>query len=358
MCRSRISCVRPILFVTILLILCPNAIGSESNYFLVGSTNGGVPHKQKTFFLRAEDTLRLYLVVEYKNQFMGVTDSFYSEGALFKTTQALPQPITISWYEIKPKLQEYSNLWSRGHPKKGNVHLEPIDYVKEGLPEHSNKEWLDFSHKTNFGTYYVTAEVVLGGKSLNQVNASFSETSALSQKHPFKVVQIVRRKDETYIGYLTELLNTPFIIAPMVTGDGYHETDIRMGSDCAAFAIYGRRREGYQVSYCGPRGIYKYLREIGKGPLLPKKALNTETYVNKDSQSIKVGVDGIERGDIVHFGDQVSVFYEDLGLNGLLDKDDLLFQCYKDAPHITSIAHSGFYPKPIRIFKWKNGQMK
>ena len=144
----------------------------------------------------------------------------------------------------------------------------------------------------------------------------------------------------------------------MVTEDGYHETDVRMGSDCAAFAIYGKRRQGYRVSYCGPRGIYKYLSEIGKGPVRSEKALNTEIYANKDTQSVKVGVDGIERGDIVHFGDQVSVFYEDLGVKGFLDKDDLLFQCYKDAPHVTSILNSGFYNKPLRIFKWINGEMR
>jgi hypothetical protein len=220
---------------------------------------------------------------------------------------------------------------------------------------------LDFSHRANndkFGTFYVTAEVILEGKASGQINTSFSETSPLNQKYPFKIVQIARRKDDTYVGYLTELLNTPFIIAPMVTRDGYHETDMRMGSDCAAFAIYGRRRQGYRVSYCGPRGIYKYLSEIGKGPFVPKKALDTEMYANKDTQSVKAGVDGMERGDIVHFGEQVSVFYEDLGINGVLDKDDRLFQCYKDAPHITSIADSGFYPKPIRIFTWKNGEIK
>lgn len=352
---------RPILLITILFILCDNAIGSELDYFLVGSINGGIPCKQKTFFLREADTLRLYLILEYENKFIAALDSFYSEGTLFKTTEAFSQPITISWYQIQPKLQEYSNLWSRGNAKQGNIHLEPIGYAKKPLPEYANKKYLDFTQsakKNSFGTYYVSGEVILEGKSLDQINTVFSAASPLNQKYPFKIVQIVRRKDDTYIGYLTELLHTPFIIAPMVTQDGYHETDMRMGSDCAAFAIYGRRRQGYQVSYCGPRGIYKYLREIGKGPFLPKKALGTEVYVNKDAQSVKVGAEGIGRGDIVHFGDQVSVFYEDLGANGILDKDDLLFQCYKDAPHITSIANSGFYHKPLRIFKWGNGEIK
>jgi hypothetical protein len=353
--------VKIILFISLLFILSHNATASELDYFLVASINSGVPCKQKTFFLREGDTLCFYLVLQYENKFFAALDSFYSEGTLFKTTKAFSQPITISWYEIQPKLQEYSNLWSRSNTKEGNIHLEPIDYIKKPLPEYTHKKCLDFSRttkKNNLGTYYVTAEVILEGKSFDQINTFFSETSPLSQKYSFKIVQIVRRKDDTYIGYLTELLNTPFIIAPMMTQYGYHETDIRMGSDCAAFAIYGKRRQGYRVPYCGPRGIYKYLSEIGKGPLRSKKAFGTEIYVNKDAQSVTVGVDGIERGDIVHFGDQVSVFYEDLGINGFLDKDDLLFQCYKDAPHVTSIANSGFYPKPIRTFKWKNEQMK
>jgi hypothetical protein len=336
-------------------------IASELNWFLVGSINYSVPCKQTTFFVRKGDTLRLYLVFQYENEFFAGVDSFYSGGALFKTIKTLSQPLSISWYKIQPKLQEYSNLWTREDIKKGHVHLEPIDYKKTPLPGYVNKKCLDVFYgggEDDFGTCYVTAEITWEKKTVHQIKTSFSESSPLNQKHPFKIVQIVRRKDDTYIGYLAELFNTPFIIAPMVTEGGYHETDMRMGSDCAAFAIYGKRREGYRVPYCGPRGIYKYLTEIEKGALWPKRTRNTEIYENKDNQFVKVGVDGIARGDIVHFGEQVSVFYEDLGLKGFLDKDDLLFQCYKDRPYITSIATSGFYQKPLRIFSWKNDRMK
>ena len=48
---------------------------------------------------------------------------FYSQGALFKITQPLSQPSAISWYEIQPKLQEYSNLWTRSNTKERNVRL-------------------------------------------------------------------------------------------------------------------------------------------------------------------------------------------------------------------------------------------
>jgi hypothetical protein len=336
-------------------------IASELNWFLVGSINHSVPCKQETFFVRKGDTLRLYFVFQHEDRVFAAIDSFYSRGTLFKTTKTLPRPLNISWYKIQPKLQEYSNLWTRENIKKGHVHLEPIDYKKSPIPEYANKKYLDFFYgdgKDDFGTCYVTAEITWESKSVDQIKTSFSESSPLNQKHPFKIVQIVHRKDDTYIGYLTELFNTPFIIAPMVTEDGYHETDVRMGSDCAAFAIYGKRRQGYRVPYCGPRRIYKYLVEIEKGALWRKQTRNIEIYANKDNQFVKAGTNGITRGDIVHFGEQVSVFYEDLGVKGFLDKDDLLFQSYKDGPHITSIATSGFYQKPLKIFKWKNDEMK
>jgi hypothetical protein len=348
--------VRIFFIVMLFIFLTHNSIASEPYYFLVGSVNNNIPCKQKTFFLKKGDSLKLYLIVQFDNKFIAPIDSFLSGGALLKTTKVSSQPINISWYVVQPQLQEYSNLWSREDKNEGYIHVEPVDYERKPIKGATNCLLLDFASivgMNNFGTYYVAAEVNTKEGTGNQVKPFFSEASPLNHKYPFKVIQIVYRKDDTYIGYLTELLNTPFIIAPMLTGGDCHETDCRMGSDCAAFAIYGKRRQGYKIPYCGPKWIYKYLTEIKKGALWPKKAFGTEIYINKDDQFVKAGIDGITAGDIVHFGEQVSVFYQDSGVKGLLDKDDLLFQCYKDAPHITTIEKSGFYHKPIRVFKWK-----
>ena len=69
-----------------------------------------------------------------------------------------------------------------------------------------------------------------------------------------------------------------------------HQTDLRVCVDCAELAIYGKRRQGFNIPYCGPRGINNYLEEISP--------------------------DSIFNGCIVHFGDQVDVIYSDEGVKG------------------------------------------
>ena len=166
------------------------------------------------------------------------------------------------------------------------------------------------------------------------------------------------RPDDTYLGYLSELLNTPFIIAPMFSNNGLHQTDLRIGSDCAALAIYGKRRQGVGIPYAGPRGILKYLSPLTPTELQPVNYNSTEVYVDQQGHTVKIGDQGLQPGDIIHFGEQVAVFYQDNGIKGILDKDDYLFESYGNSPHITTLAQSGFYHKAIRVFRWADSMDK
>jgi len=62
--------------------------------------------------------------------------------------------------------------------------------------------------------------------------------------------------------------------------------------------------------------------------------------------------DGLRRGDIVHFGDQVSVFYADAGMEGVLDLSDTLLQCWIGGPRFCTVAESGFAHLPVRVYRW------
>jgi hypothetical protein len=342
----------------ILGIIVSYSCAAASDYFLVGSVNNSLPQRQKMFFLKRGETLKLDVVFDQGNGYIAMIDSFHADGQVFKTSPNKYRNMKISWFEIKPVLTEYSNLWSDGNMEMSNVHVEPIRYEKKPIEHCDNHQTLDFMAalgEAGSGTYYVMAEVESLRANVNPLQPSFfSESAFLSSKFPYKVVQVAYRSDDTYVGFLTELLKTPFIIAPMATTDGYHETNYRIGSDCASFAIYGKRRQGYRVPYCGPRGIYQYLIEIADSKLFPTETLGTEVYVDDKKEFLRIGTDGLSAGDIIHFGDQVSVFYQDSGLIGWLDKNDLIFQSWKDTPHITTITESGFYHKPIRVFKWKN----
>lgn len=170
---------------------------------------------------------------------------------------------------------------------------------------------------------------------------------------PGKIVQVAVRADDTYIGYLMELINTPFIMTPRLTPEGCHQSDARLGTDCAGLAVYGRRRMGFRVQYLGPSGIIAYLESLGDGQFTLDTVSGIELYMNGDGTPMPVGEGGLLPGDILHFRAQVSVFFSDCGITGLLDPEDIVIQSWFDGPHICTIRENGFFPRPLRVYRWR-----
>lgn len=149
-------------------------------------------------------------------------------------------------------------------------------------------------------------------------------TTNLYQEYP--ITQLIKKQADGYLGYLEELLNVPFVLPPKKLKAG-HQTDLRLGVDCAELAIYGRRRMGYPIPYIGPRGIIKYLAKADK----------------------------VERGTVICFGNsyQISVVYEDRGTIGVLDKEDLLIHAYKDKAEIVLLGDTDLHRYRYSIYFWK-----
>jgi hypothetical protein len=324
-----------LLFLLAFAQATPLASGRVPDLRIVGSLDGAPPVARPTFHLRQGE--RLVLSIEA------------ADGS-----EAGPG---ISWFLFKPVLKEYSNLWKADDPEAGNVHLEPIRYVGIPIRGLNGRPEIDISliaPADDPGTYYIGAAALKPSEATTLRLTVLTEASPLHLKYRQRIVQVTRRVDDSYLGRLSELFQTPFIIAPRVTEPRVHETDERMGSDCASFAIYGMRRQGFRIPYCGPLGIYRFLTEIGGSPAWPGKSGSPGVYLFENGEQVPVGPGKLEPGDIVHFGEQVSVFYADAGRPGVLDKDDLLIQCYLGGPTITSIKDSGFFHRPVRIFKWRN----
>jgi hypothetical protein len=345
------------IFLALILLIFSSAWASETNLLLVGSVDGQVASQETYFLLNRNSRLVLSVVLMQGGQAYSSLSSFDAQGENRPVAYRLPAHLGIAWCQIKPRLKEYSNLWKRGHPDIGDVHLEPIEYEKVPIIGCRGQDSIDLSKMLpayETGTFYFGAEIEGVTEPLPRALEGFAESSPLHLKYRYRIIQVVRREDDSYLGYLKELFGTPFVIGPRITDQGVHETDARMGSDCAAFAIYGKRRRGYQVPYCGPIGIYRYLSAIEDLPLSPIPFKQTEVYATPDKRLIRTGPGGLQAGDIVHFGEQVSVFCSDAGIKGLFDRDDLLLQSYGSQPTIISVKDSGFYHRPVRIFKWKN----
>jgi hypothetical protein len=364
--RNCISWAGEIRFVMMTMIFAPLLLAMSQlvhpgggwlpDYCIVGSLGGAPPVARHAYDLRQGERLVLSIAaMEGAMTVPGNGGPHRGEPApgVYLHNEDMNK---ISWFLIKPAIKEYSNLWAKGNPNVENVHLDPIEYVRIPIPNLDNMREADISVMVSadeLGTFYVGVETA-SDPGTNPLRAPFfMETAPLHMKYPYWIVQVSRRIDDSYIGRLTELFQTPFLVAPMITDKWVHETDERMGSDCASFAIYGKRRQGFRVPYCGPLGIYKYLTEIGESQVWPVARGLTEVYIDRNGDQVLVGPGGLEPGDIVHFGEQVSVFFADTGIVGILDKDDLLIQCYLGGPTITRIEESGFFHRSARIFKWK-----
>ena len=276
---------------------------------LFGAQGGGAPREGAVFFLRTGERL----VLSQK------------EAGADKLAR---------WFQIAPELRAYDN-----RPGE-HARLAPIRYRRTAAnAARSPQLALSF---TTPGTRYFCADAV--------TRQHFATAEPIQRKYAGRVVQVVVREGDTYKDFLGELLGTPFVMGPAVTAGGWHQTDQRVGSDCASFATYGRRRMGQPVPYAGPVGIVRFLRTLGRGPLAPPGA--DGVYHDAGGQRIRVGGDGLRPGDIIHFGAQVAVFRADRGTRGVLDADDLLFQSWLTTPYLTPIRAGGFFDHAIRLYRW------
>lgn len=307
---------------------------SVSSSFIVTSVNGDTAQKLDTVFIKKGDKITLYPVKIYNRRYYSEVDRILFDGKIISPRK---KAYNANWVNIAPILKEYDNV-----KNSAPFYTEPIKYT---IRKKNRQTKITFdTDKYDFGTYYIGLDIIK--------KSTFEEQSALQNKYQGQIIQIAYREDNSYIGYIKELFNTPFILPPKRTPSGKHQTDLRIGSDCAELAIYGKRRQGYNIPYTGPYRIYQYIDEISTSKLYPDE---NGIYRDENENEVKINKNnGLDKGDIVHFSAQVSVFYEDRGYKGVFDKSDLLIQSYNTNPYITSIEHSSFFHRAIRLFKWKD----
>ena len=196
------------------------------------------------------------------------------------------------------------------------------------------------------GTFYLCSD-------LHPDSSIILSREPLNFTHPGQIIQFVLRPGDEYLDYLMEIINTPFILTPRFTPQGFHQVDNCLGSDCASFAIYPHRRQGKKVQYVYPLDIFQYLHPINDELFIPQEEDSLSVFQSAHGDVIEINREQLWPGDVIHFGEQVSVFYEDRGIKGILDSQDLVIQSWFNQPGIFTIYRCGFWGQPIRIYKWK-----
>ncbi|MEW5739715.1 MAG: hypothetical protein AB1938_12355 [Myxococcota bacterium] len=142
------------------------------------------------------------------------------------------------------------------------------------------------------------------------------------------VFRVVVRRDDTLVGYASELLNTPYIFGS-AGPDGRNQSDLLIGSDCADLIVYGRRRAGKKTEYTSSYGMEKLAPVVKPGT-------------------------AIRAGDVVHFPNtrHVALIYEDRAPLGVLDGGDLILHTCWAPPTVQPISETGCASEPMRVLRF------
>ncbi|MBS1151855.1 MAG: hypothetical protein H6Q89_3553, partial [Myxococcaceae bacterium] len=108
-----------------------------------------------------------------------------------------------------------------------------------------------------------------------------------------EVMRVTFRRDDSYLGYVSELVNTPYIFGS-AGPDGRNQSDLLIGADCADLAVYGRRRMGKKTEYTSSYAIDKQAPERFRGV-----AANDEgRVIDAAGKIIAFGDKGVRAGDL------------------------------------------------------------
>lgn len=163
------------------------------------------------------------------------------------------------------------------------------------------------------------------------------------------VFRVAVRRDDSFLGYITELINTPYIFGS-AGPDGRNQTDLLIGADCADLAVYGRRRLGKKAEYVSSYTIDKQAPLKFTGAAANDKG----EVVDAKGAAIAFGAKGAQVGDVLHFpgSRHVAVLYEDRAPVGVLDSGDLMIHTCWAPPKIEAIGASSCASFPWRLLRF------
>jgi hypothetical protein len=269
--------------------------------------------------------------------------------------------------ELKPKAPEGAKLsWFKLEPTIGSVdntqpqfHFEPITYQAteiEGCRDQltcpadvSPTVLRKVAASPGAGTMAFQLKVTLpDGTQLATPGLESVKYGGLTPA----VHRVAFRANDSYLGYISELFNTPYIFGS-AGPDGRNQSDLLIGSDCADLAVYGKRRMGKKVEYVSSYSIDQQAPEVTRAATQDERGLG----LDPKGKPVRYGAakGEIAVGDVIHFPSSrhVAVLYEDRAPIGVLDSGDLMVHTCWAPPTIEPIGQSACASLPIRLLRFK-----
>jgi hypothetical protein len=235
--------------------------------------------------------------------------------------------------------------------ESGDFHFEPIAYQATPMPGLSGHVGIDADvhptltpdHGNGVGTMRYQIEVRQGDRVIASpgIDARRGKGSGgLSDD----VHRISLRRDDSYLGYLTELYGQPYIWASAGQTDRTHQSERLEGSDCADFVVYGRRRMGESVRYTWTGALPEVTVLLAAGD-------RGTDGIFRDDHGEPMPFTGA--GDLILFPRHVGVLTEDRDPIGVLDDGDVMMHSLFDTPKEVLIRDSMYADTRTELRRWK-----
>ncbi|MGE0402235.1 MAG: hypothetical protein AB7T06_36370 [Kofleriaceae bacterium] len=311
------------------------------------------PASEAPTYARADQHVVLYPVIE-------AGGSVYSDAPalVIANKRVTPAPLsrapraTLAWSKVEPT----SNNISNGDGP--TFHYEVIEYattpiaiaasdVPAGAIVADVRPTLTPDHGNGVGTmrYQLVATQGSGGSARTIASPGIeARRGRASGGLTDAVMRVTIRKDDTYLGYLTEMFNQPYIWASAGPTAKQHQSEHLEGSDCADFIVYGARRMGADIPYMWTGGLPGITKLLGGGT-------RSADGIYRDAKGTPVPY--TVAGDMVLFPRHVGALVEDRGTIGVLDDQDLIMHTLFDSPKTVPIADSGYADRPLEVRRFK-----
>jgi cell wall-associated NlpC family hydrolase len=158
------------------------------------------------------------------------------------------------------------------------------------------------------------------------------------------VLRVSIRRDDSYLGYLTEMFGQPYIWASAGLSDRSHQSEHLEGSDCADLIVYGKRRMGIALPYTWTGGLPAHTKLLGAGT-------RGEDGIYRDRRGQPLPF--TRPGDLVLFPRHVGALAVDRGVEGVLDDQDLMIHTLFDSPREQAIGETSYADKPVELRRFK-----
>lgn len=305
------------------------------------------PATDRPAYARADQKVTLHAVVTVAD---GATRITYSEAPALrlagKSVATVPlakaPEIELRWNRIEPAVATMTNGDTPSEFK-----FQPIDYRATPIDGAQGKAsiaadvrpTLTPDHGKGVGTmrYQIVAlqgdrVIASAGPEARRGKGSGGLTDA--------VARVSIRRDDTYLGFLTEMYGQPYIWASAGLTDRNHQSEHLEGSDCADFLVYGARRMGKKLAYTWTGALPQVSKLLAAGT-----RSEDGIYRAKDGTMLPF----TKIGDLVLFPRHVGVLAQDRGQAGVLDDQDLMMHTLFDTPKEQAIADSTYQDQPLEL---------